>query len=297
MMKMRPAAKAQKSRTARPEGTEEMTVTIEYEAEERLEVPYEEIIRNVVEEALDYVECPYDAEVNVVLTDNEGIHQINLDMRGIDRPTDVLSFPMCDFETPGDFDGLEETPEEYFNPDTGELMLGDIVISVEKAELSEQQKELFQNAMSGYQEGVYLDISLFKVLNDQSAAITETKKPIRLTISIPEELRKDGRTFVIYREHNGVVELLKDLDNDPATVTIESDQFSVFALAYSDGQAGASSGEAGSSSASGSSGGSSNDKYVPTGDGFPAAVVSAVLLISAALVLVLVKGKRGKASE
>ena len=51
------------------------------------------------------------------------------------------------------------------------------------------------------------------------------------------------------------------------------------------------------SSASGSSGGSSNDKYVPTGDGFPAAVVSAVLLISAALVLVLVKGKRGKASE
>ena len=101
-----------------------MTVTIEYEAEERLEVPYEEIIRNVVEEALDYVECPYDAEVNVVLTDNEGIHQINLDMRGIDRPTDVLSFPMCDFETPGDFDGLEETPEEYFNPDTGELMLG-----------------------------------------------------------------------------------------------------------------------------------------------------------------------------
>ena len=137
---MRPAAKAQKSRTARPEGTEEMTVTIEYEAEERLEVPYEEIIRNVVEEALDYVECPYDAEVNVVLTDNEGIHQINLDMRGIDRPTDVLSFPMCDFETPGDFDGLEETPEEYFNPDTGELMLGDIVISVEKVK---EQAEKF----------------------------------------------------------------------------------------------------------------------------------------------------------
>ena len=39
---------------------------------------------------------------------------------------------MCDFETPGDFDALEETPEMYFNPDTGELMLGDIVISVEK---------------------------------------------------------------------------------------------------------------------------------------------------------------------
>ena len=76
-----------------------MTVTVEYEAEEKLDLPYEEIIKNVIEESLDYVECPYDAEVNVLLTDNAGIHQINLDMRGIDNPTDVLSFPMCDFET------------------------------------------------------------------------------------------------------------------------------------------------------------------------------------------------------
>lgn len=109
-----------------------MTVTIEFETEERPDLPYEEIINNVVEEALDYVECPYDAEVNVLLTDNEGIHQINLDTRGIDASTDVLSFPMCDFMTAGDFSGLEDTPEEYFNPDTGELMLGDIVISLEK---------------------------------------------------------------------------------------------------------------------------------------------------------------------
>ena len=109
-----------------------MTITIDYETELRLELPVEEIIHNVIEESIDYVECPYDFEVNVLLTDNEGIHQINLDMRQIDNPTDVLSFPMCDFETPGDFDALEETPEEYFNPDTGELMMGDIVISVEK---------------------------------------------------------------------------------------------------------------------------------------------------------------------
>ena len=107
-----------------------MTITIEYETEETLDLPYEDIINQVAEESLDYVECPYDAEVNVLLTD--GIRQINLDMRRIDSPTDVLSFPMCDFEIPGDFSGLEDTPEEYFNPDTGELMLGDIVISVEK---------------------------------------------------------------------------------------------------------------------------------------------------------------------
>lgn len=109
-----------------------MTIAIEYETEETLDLPYEDIINQVAEESLDYVECPYDAEVNVLLTDDRGIRQINLDMRRIDSPTDVLSFPMCDFEIPGDFSGLEDTPEEYFNPDTGELMLGDIVISVEK---------------------------------------------------------------------------------------------------------------------------------------------------------------------
>ena len=109
-----------------------MTVTIEYEASEKLSLPYEEIIRDVVEESLDYLSCPYEAEVNVLLTDNEGIHQSNLDTRGIDAPTAVLSFPMGDFEEPGDFSRLEEQPEDYFNPDTGELMLGDIVISVDK---------------------------------------------------------------------------------------------------------------------------------------------------------------------
>ena len=109
-----------------------MTINIDIETEMTLDLPYEEIIQNVIEESVDYVECPYDFEVNVLLTDNEGIHQINLDMRQIDNPTDVLSFPMCDFETPGDFEVLEETPEAYFNPDTGELMLGDIVISIDK---------------------------------------------------------------------------------------------------------------------------------------------------------------------
>ena len=116
-----------------------MTLTVEYEAEAKLDLPFEDIIRDVAEGALEYVGCPYEVELYVLLTDNEGIRAINLDTRGIDMPTDVLSFPMGDFETPGDFGPLEETPEEYFNPDSGELMLGDIVISVDK--VKEQAKE------------------------------------------------------------------------------------------------------------------------------------------------------------
>ena len=108
-----------------------MTLLFEEEGELNLSLPCEELAEKVINAALDYVECPYEAEVNLLLTMNEEIHQMNKEFREIDRPTDVLSFPMVDYETPGDFDFLEEA-FEYFNPETGELMLGDIVISKEK---------------------------------------------------------------------------------------------------------------------------------------------------------------------
>ena len=111
-----------------------MTITIEYEAEKQLDLPYEDIIRDVVNESLDYEKCPYEAEVNVILTDNQASQEINREHRQIDAPTDVLSFPMVDYEAPSDFDHVEDAVEDYFNPETGELMLGDIVISVDKVE-------------------------------------------------------------------------------------------------------------------------------------------------------------------
>ena len=95
---------------------------------------HEDIIRDVVNESLDYEKCPYEAEVNVILTDNQAIQEINREHRQIDAPTDVLSFPMVDYEAPSDFDHVEDAVEDYFNPETGELMLGDIVISVDKVE-------------------------------------------------------------------------------------------------------------------------------------------------------------------
>lgn len=108
-------------------------MTVLFEDEGNLELPLscEEIANDVVEAALDYVNCPYEAEVNLLLTMNEEIHQMNLNFREIDRPTDVLSFPMVEYETAGDFDFLENA-DEYFHPESGELMLGDIVISKEK---------------------------------------------------------------------------------------------------------------------------------------------------------------------
>ena len=109
-----------------------MTISIEYEAEKKLDISWEEIIRQVVEGTLDYEGCPYETEVNVVLTDNEGIKEVNQEYRNVDGPTDVLSFPMLEYDSPSDFEGVEDQFADCFNPETGELMLGDIMISVDK---------------------------------------------------------------------------------------------------------------------------------------------------------------------
>lgn len=109
-----------------------MTVNIENEYLSEISIDYLHIIHDVVGAALEYVKCKYDTEVNVLLTDNERIQEINRDNRGIDSPTDVLSFPMIEFQEPELFEAVEEHPEDYFNQDTGELLLGDIVISMDK---------------------------------------------------------------------------------------------------------------------------------------------------------------------
>ena len=96
-----------------------MTISIEYETDKKLDLDYDRIIREIILASLDYEKCPYEAEVSVILTDNEGIHEINRDYRQIDAPTDVLSFPMVDFERESDFSHVEDAAEDYFDPETG----------------------------------------------------------------------------------------------------------------------------------------------------------------------------------
>jgi probable rRNA maturation factor len=109
-----------------------VTINIEHEASTLEGIDEEDIVKRVITEAMDYVDCPYEAEVNVLFTDNDGIQAINKEFRSLDAPTDVLSFPMVDYETPADFSVAEAAAEEYFNPESGELLLGDIVLSVDR---------------------------------------------------------------------------------------------------------------------------------------------------------------------
>ena len=97
--------------------------------------PYAGLLRRVIPAALEAEGVSFPCEVDVLFTDDEGIHAINLEQRGVDRPTDVLSFPMFQL-TPG---VLPENWDEYKDPETGLVPLGDMAISLERAK--EQAKE------------------------------------------------------------------------------------------------------------------------------------------------------------
>ena len=116
-----------------------MTLILENESELNIDLDYESIAMEVIDASLDYVMCPYECVINIMLTDNDGIRRVNRQMRGLDQPTDVLSFPGIEFESEGDFTIVESDTASYFDSETGELMLGDIMISLEK--VVEQAKE------------------------------------------------------------------------------------------------------------------------------------------------------------
>lgn len=109
-----------------------MTFYVENETEVSFPFSVEEIVNDVAEQVLTTEQCPYEVQINVLLTDDKGIHNFNKEYRGIDRPTDVLSFPNLNFECESDFDIPEDQEADFFDPDTGELILGDIIISVDK---------------------------------------------------------------------------------------------------------------------------------------------------------------------
>lgn len=108
-----------------------MTYGFENETEEEFDFDPEKIYRKAVDTVLDSQECPYEAQVDLLITDDDAIRQINLEQRSIDAPTDVLSFPMIQFDIAGDFSDVEDKPDS-FNIETGELMLGDIVLSADR---------------------------------------------------------------------------------------------------------------------------------------------------------------------
>ncbi len=154
-----------------------MSVYIENETEIDIPKRFEEIVNEIIEASIDYVKCPYECEINVIFTDNDGIQIINKDFRDIDAPTDVLSFPLIEYEVPADFSNLEEESVDCFNQDNGELLLGDIILNVDR--IKSQSKE-FNHSI--YRELAFLTahsmLHLFGYdhIDDAERAVMEEKQ-------------------------------------------------------------------------------------------------------------------------
>ncbi len=123
-----------------------MTFYIENTIEDEIPFPLEENVERIMREALDMEECPYECEITLVITNNEGIQSYNKEFRNIDKSTDVLSFPNVEYDLPSDFSHLEDDSVyvECFNLDSGELMLGDMIISYETIV---EQADLYNNSI------------------------------------------------------------------------------------------------------------------------------------------------------
>lgn len=115
-----------------------------------------------------------------------------------------------------------------------------IVLEIQDGEatVSEEDKAAARQALQGRNVGQYLDVELYKLIEGRRTDITKTPEKVRIVITVPEALRnKDSgrtRTFVVIRVHDGKADLLSDVDDDADTITIETDRFSTYAIAYQD---------------------------------------------------------------
>ena len=119
-----------------------------------------------------------------------------------------------------------------------------IEIRVEVKDITEsvpgQDQEVIESAVTRLREeqermllGMYVDISMFvKVGGGEWNAVTRSNEPVEVVIGIPEEIRADGREYYIIRSHEGECDILTDVDEAPDTITISTDKFSAYAIAY-----------------------------------------------------------------
>ena len=116
-----------------------MTSYVENETEVRLPFDMQEVLDLIMDAVMEMEHCPYETTVNLLITDNAGIREYNKNYRNLDQETDVLSFPNIPFEHAGDFVPVELNEMDCFDPESGELILGDIILSVNRV-LSQAQE-------------------------------------------------------------------------------------------------------------------------------------------------------------
>lgn len=106
-----------------------VTVTTISHTHDTFDFSPRQVAGKVAREVMKQEKCPFDVEVSLTLCEDDFIQDVNREYRGIDAPTDVISFPGLDFEEPGVFP--DPTPDTM-DPDTGRVLLGDILINTNR---------------------------------------------------------------------------------------------------------------------------------------------------------------------
>ncbi|MBO6240820.1 MAG: rRNA maturation RNase YbeY [Butyrivibrio sp.] len=117
-----------------------MVFYVDNEVEAEFDFDIEQVATLVASKVLEKENCGHEVEISLIITNDEGIREMNNEFREIDRPTDVLSFPNVSYDTPGDFSVIDGKQQiDLLNPDSGNIMFGDIVINENR--VREQAKE------------------------------------------------------------------------------------------------------------------------------------------------------------
>lgn len=132
------------------------------------------------------------------------------------------------------------TPEQIQAVNSGETV--EIRVDVEdiSTQIDRKEKDVIEEGVKSHRKGaetltvgMYIDISVFvKIGNNDWDAVTATKEPIEIVIGVPEELKSAGREYYVIRAHEGEYTVLEDMDSEPDTITIYTDLFSTYAIAY-----------------------------------------------------------------
>lgn len=154
-----------------------MTSYVENETEVSFPFDVQELLNRIMETVTEMEKCPYETAVSLLLTDNEGIREYNKNYRDMDRETDVLSFPNISFERAGDFTPVETEEADCFDPDSGELILGDIILSVERV-LSQAQEygHSFLREFAFLTAHSMLHLCGYDHMDEEEAAVMEQKQ-------------------------------------------------------------------------------------------------------------------------
>ncbi len=137
----------------------------------------DELNKSLLIQTMKTLNCPYEVSVDISIASEEEIRELNREHRGIDKVTDVLSFPMNEFDEPGVFSGASFEGSKTIDPDTDLLLLGDVVICASK--VRSQAKEYGHTEKREFAFLVVhslLHLSGFDHIDDSDRVIMEAKQ-------------------------------------------------------------------------------------------------------------------------